>query len=119
MAGTGDFSSVALRRGDEGGDSALAICLDRRKRRKKWNPAPKRETPTTESRVSARCQLGWSNILMLTTMITVFVVLILDWFEAVSEIILEALGLFDPLPTPAPVEALVVLLVSVGLESAA
>jgi hypothetical protein len=56
---------------------------------------------------------------MLTTMITVFVVLIPDWFEAVSEIVLEALGLFGPLPTPAPVEALVVLLVSVGLESAA
>lgn len=103
MGGNGDFSSAAFMRGDEGGDSALAIRLARRKRRKKWNPAPKRETPT----------------MMLTTMITVFVVLILDWFEAVSEIILEALGLFDPLPTPAPVEALVVLLVSVGLESAA
>ena len=33
--------------------------------------------------------------------------------------VLEALGLFGPLTTPAPVEALVVLLVSVGLESAA
>jgi hypothetical protein len=58
MGGNGDFSSAALRRGDEGGDSALAIRLARRKRRKKWNPAPRRETPTTESRVSARCQLG-------------------------------------------------------------
>jgi hypothetical protein len=52
-------------------------------------------------------------------MITAVVVLIPDWFEAVSEMVLEALGLFRPLPTPAPVEALVVLLVSVGLKSAA
>jgi hypothetical protein len=51
MGGNGDFSSVALRRGDEGGDSALAIRLARRKRRKKWNPAPRRETPTTVSRI--------------------------------------------------------------------
>lgn len=54
MGGNGDFSSVAPRRGDGGGDSALAIRLARRKRRKKWNPAPKRETPTTVSRVSTR-----------------------------------------------------------------
>jgi hypothetical protein len=47
MGGKGDFSSAALKRGDEGGDSALAIRLARRNRRKKWNPAPKRETPTT------------------------------------------------------------------------
>jgi hypothetical protein len=35
MGGNGDFSSAALKRGDDGGDSALAIRLARRKRRKK------------------------------------------------------------------------------------
>jgi hypothetical protein len=52
-------------------------------------------------------------------MITVVAVLIPDWLEAVSEMVLEELELLGPLSTPAPAEALVVLLVSVGLESAA